>query len=86
MLKKRWVIWWTWCRRRNIYIYIYDEDKLLGRILGWLLPDKAGFLIISFYGHNLSLKEKEEVLKEAVNYIFDVNKMQGDPYLLTNNT
>lgn len=32
-------------------------------------------MIISFYGHNLSLKDKEEVLKEAVNYIFDVNKM-----------
>lgn len=60
----------------EIDIYIYnDEDKLLGRIYGCLLPDKAGFLIISFYGHNLSLKEKEEVLREAVNYIFDVNKM-----------
>lgn len=60
----------------EIDIYIYnDEDKLLGRIYGCLLPDKAGFLIISFYGHNLSLETKEEVLREAVNYIFDVNKM-----------
>lgn len=57
------------------YIYIYDENKLLGRIYGCLLPDKAGFLIITFYSHNLSLEEKEEALREVVNYIFDVKKM-----------
>lgn len=59
----------------EIDIYLYDENRLLGSIYGCLLPDKAGFLIISFYSHNLSLEKKEEALREAVNYIFDVKKM-----------
>lgn len=59
----------------EIDIYLYDENKLLGRIYGCLLPDKAGFLIISFYSYNLSLEKKEEALREAVNYIFDIKKM-----------
>lgn len=59
----------------EIDIYLYDENKLLGRIYGCLLPDKAGFLIISFYSQNLSLEKKEDVLREAVNYIFDIKKM-----------
>ena len=57
------------------YIYIYDENKLLGRIYGCLLPSKAGFLIVSFYSPNLSLEKKEEALREVVNYIFDIKKM-----------
>ena len=32
-------------------------------------------MIITFYSHNLSLEEKEETLREVVNYIFDVKKM-----------
>lgn len=39
------------------------------------MPDKAGFLIISFYSHNTTLEEKEEALREVVNYIFDIKKM-----------
>ena len=59
----------------EIEIHIYDENKLLGRIYGCLLPEKAGFLIITFYSHNTTLEEKEKALREVVNYIFDIKKM-----------
>lgn len=70
MFKKRWVD-----VGGEIEIHIYDENKLLGRIYGCLLPEKAGFLIITFYSHNTTLEEKEKALREVVNYIFDIKKI-----------
>lgn len=60
----------------EIDIYIYnDEDKLLGRIYGCLLPDKAGLLITRFHNYGFKPNEIDAALREVVDFTFDFNRI-----------